>query len=147
MYFITVQVLLIFMPYQMLLLEKMFKKEVLILKSWPDLACSTASVGISDFCYLNLHWLKISASIIFVRDTENSCIAFSMPSFKHLSVSGQNRTRLGGSWALVLCSRPCIRLSHRSAVLFSFPRLSHLVSLFNVCKIASTIESTWMLKY
>lgn len=33
MYCITVQVLLIFMPYHMLLLEKMLKKEILILKS------------------------------------------------------------------------------------------------------------------
>lgn len=33
MYFITVRVLLIFMPYHMLLLEKMVQKDVLILKA------------------------------------------------------------------------------------------------------------------
>jgi len=57
MCFITVEVLLIFVPYHMLLLENVLKKEVLILKSWPDfhLACNTASVGDGDFCNLTFY--------------------------------------------------------------------------------------------
>lgn len=52
MYFITVQVLLILMPYHMLVLVKSLKKAVFILKRQPRLACNTASAGVGGFSYL-----------------------------------------------------------------------------------------------
>lgn len=70
----------------MLLLEKMHKKEICIRKSWPDFQiCFCWTQWLLFFACLR--WFKTLASIIFVKDTKNTCIAFSMPSYRNICQS------------------------------------------------------------